>query len=123
MASFQPPAYQAQDWRAPVSRSPIVGIVWLGTSCSAAVVDGCGAFTVNAVLTTYPSGVTAPSLIRPPLASSCATMVDGALGNTGDAAATSQMWLRNEPPKAAWKKLSARVYFLASAAMGRPSVW
>jgi hypothetical protein len=30
-----------------------------------------------------------------------------AFGHTGDAAATSHWWLRNEPPNAAWKKRSA----------------
>jgi hypothetical protein len=35
----------------------------------------------------------------------------GAFGYTGAAAATRNWWLRNDPPKAAWKKLSARVYF------------
>ena len=31
----------------------------------------------------------------------------GAPGQTGDAAAISHWWFRNEPPKADWKKSSA----------------
>ena len=30
---------------------------------------------------------------------------------TGEAAAISHWWFRNEPPKAAWKKLSRIAYF------------
>ena len=33
-----------------------------------------------------------------------------ALGQVGVAAATSHWWLRNEPPKAPWKKSSAIAY-------------
>ena len=32
-------------------------------------------------------------------------------GSTGEAAAISHWWFRNEPPNAAWKKLSAIAYF------------
>jgi hypothetical protein len=33
------------------------------------------------------------------------------------------MWLRNDPPKAPWKKLSQSVLRVASAASGRFAVW
>src|ERR1700739_1520624 len=46
-----------------------------------------------------------------PSVSRTACMDPGAFGHTGAAAATRNWWLRNDPPKAAWKKLSARVYF------------
>src|SRR6266852_3529924 len=108
-ASFQPPAYQAQEIPFSDNRSPMVANVWFGTSDAAGTVEGCGAFTEKAVLTAWPSGVTNPSLTRAPLASSCATALAGAPGNVGVCAAISQKWLRNEPPNAAWKKLSHSV--------------
>src|SRR2546425_7196866 len=63
-ASFQPPAYHAQEMPFSDNRSPIVGNVWFGTSRAAGTVEGCGAFTEKAVFTAYPSGVTKPSLTR-----------------------------------------------------------
>jgi len=75
------------------------------------------------VLTTKPSGVTAPSVTIAPPVSRTAFMAVGAAENSGTAAEISQMWLRNEPPKAPWKKWSHSVYCWASAAMGKPEVW
>ena len=50
-ASFQPPAYQAHETPAALSRSPIVGSVRLGTRWRGSeICAGCGVFTVNAVL-------------------------------------------------------------------------
>ena len=53
-----------------------------------------------------------------PLASSCATFLAGAFGHCGVQAQISHMWLRNEPPNAEWKKLSAMVYCWASLPSG-----
>src|SRR5207249_4272627 len=114
-ASFQPPEYQTQSTFLSVSRSPIVGFVWFGTSCSAGVVAGCGVLTEYDVLTAKPSGVTNPSLTGKPVAGSrsrrpvpaspsLATTLAGALGNVGVAAAMSHWWFKNDPPNAPWKK-------------------
>src|SRR5579859_8014859 len=111
-ALFHPPEYQAQSMFLSESLSPIVGIVWFGTSCSAGAVAGCGVFTEYEVLTANPSGVTKPSLSGNPVAGSrsrspvpaspsFAITPAGALGNVGEAAAMSQMWFKNEPPNAA----------------------
>ncbi len=53
-----------------------------------------------------------------PLASSTETIDAGAFGNIGVHAQMSQIWLRNEPPNAPMKKLSASVYWRASAHSG-----
>jgi hypothetical protein len=45
-----------------------------------------------------------------PWASTLATKLLGAFSYRGLQAQISQKWLRKEPPKAAWKKLSASVY-------------
>jgi hypothetical protein len=89
-AAFQPPEYQTQSTLLSDRRSPIVGFVWFGTSCSAGVVAGCGVLTEYDVLTAKPSGVTNPSPTGTPLESrskrpvpasaASATTVPGALG-------------------------------------------
>jgi hypothetical protein len=45
-----------------------------------------------------------------PPSSSWARIDAGASRNSGVHAQTSQKWLRNDPPNAAWKKWSASVY-------------
>src|SRR5258708_38403334 len=108
-ASFQPPAYHAQEIPLPDRRSPIVAKVWLGNSRFAGTVAGCGALTLKAVFTAKWSEVTKPSFTILPLASNVMIALVGAVGNTGVRAAISQTWFRNEPPNAAWKKLSHSV--------------
>src|SRR5260221_13094123 len=93
------------------------------------------------VFTAKPSGVSALSLTylgapRSALAGESAASVSvtpsaftaemrvlaglaAASGYTGVHAHTSQKWLRNEPPKAPMKKLSASVYCWASLSSGR----
>src|SRR4051812_25551558 len=48
-----------------------------------------------------------------------------ALGYCGAQAQIRYWWFRNEPPKAAWKKLSANTYFCANLynAVDEPSKW
>ena len=88
----------------------MVGMVSGGISRLASfTVEGWGAFTVKTVNTTQPSGVTAPSLTRFPFSSNTARMAGGALSKRGVHAQISQKWFSNEPPNAAWKKLSASV--------------
>src|SRR5689334_11082475 len=119
MASFQPPEYQAQEIPLSLSRSPMVGAVCSGTRFRVLVMlAGCGLLTVNEVLTTEPSGKTLPSLTMTPFASTWATCAVGALGHTGVQAQISHWWFRNEPPKAAWKLLSAMTYCWASRPSG-----
>src|SRR4051812_21820981 len=108
-----PPAYHFHDTPTESSRLPICGIVCAGSSTAGLVSDGACRKIERVVLTAKPSGVTEPSVMTLPLASSTALAVAGAVGNTGEQAQTSQKWLRNEPPKAAWKKLSASVYCCA----------
>src|SRR5262249_1367343 len=113
---FQPPAYHAHVTPAPVRRSPIVGIVWLGTRWSAAVVLGWGGFTVKEGLTTAPSGGTFLSCMwAGSSGNGIETASAGAFGQLGTQAQIRKKWLRNEPPNAAWKKLSSTVYCLASS--------
>src|SRR5215831_970162 len=119
IASFQPPAYQAQLTFLSFRRSPMLGRPWLGSSEAAAVVAGCGWLTLNVVLTAKPSGVTEPSWVMTPLASSLATALAGALKNDGAQAQIRKKWLRNDPPNAAWKKLSSITYCCASLPSGR----
>ena len=104
-----------------MSRSPMVGNVWFGRRSDGSVtVGGCGLLTVYAVPTTKPSGVTFASLISgDPFSSSFATTLSGASGQTGVHAQASHMAFRNDPPNAAWKKLSAIVYCWASWPSGR----
>src|SRR2546423_1287394 len=90
-ASFHPPAYHAQLIPFSDKRSPMVANVWLGTSRLTGRFAGCGEFTLNAVLTAYPSGVTNPSVRMLPLESTFATTAGGAAGKTGVRAAISQM--------------------------------
>jgi len=91
---------------------------WSGVSYEA----GCGELTVNAVLTTCPSGVMYPSRRSDPPAPSCATFAAGIgaceVSQRGAQAQTRNMWLRKEPPKAEWKKLSASTYLRASSPSG-----
>jgi hypothetical protein len=83
----------------------------------------CSGIVGGTVLTTkQPSTVTAPSARRFPSASMIGNTPDGALSQTGAAAATRTWWLRNEPPKAEEKKRSHRVNSRASAASGSPAV-
>src|SRR5207249_9541197 len=112
------PAYQSQLSFLSLRRSPMVGRLWLERREAAAAVAGCGALTLKLVLTANPSGVTAPSWVITPFASSLATELAGAFRNEGEQAQTSQMWLRNEPPNAAWKKLSCMTYCCASLPSG-----
>src|SRR6187455_2096491 len=135
-AALQPPAYHAQDTPFADSVSPTVLSVCGGTGdfagsarSSAAPAAGAmpeGWYQGCEVLTAYPSGVTWPSKIcigpsstdagdagrrlTRPFSSSCARIDAGASRNSGVHAQTSQKWLRNEPPYAAWKKRSASVY-------------
>ena len=76
------------------AKSPVDGFFRLterGTSVGRDVFAGCGVLTVNAVLTTKPSGVTEPSWIMYPRPSSCAFIDDGAFGNRGACSATKKM--------------------------------
>src|SRR5215472_135481 len=54
-----------------------------------------------------------------PSVSRTACMPARAFGYTGAAAEIRNWWLRNDPPNAAWKKLSARVYCCASTPSGK----
>src|SRR5207237_10140095 len=100
---------------------PMGGTVGVGRSSVGSVrVGGGGRLTVYAVPTTKPSGVTFASLISgDPFSSSFATTLSGASGQTGVHAQASHMALRNDPPNAAWKKLSAIVYCWASWPSGK----
>src|SRR5690348_8252640 len=119
MASFQPPEYQAQEIPLSLNRSPMVGAVCSGTRFIVLVMlAGCGLLMVKEVLTTEPSGRTLPSLTITPFASTWATCEAGALGQTGVQAQISHWWFRKEPPKAAWKSLSAITYCWASLPSG-----
>src|SRR5260370_16359395 len=109
-ASFQPPAYHAQEIPLPDRRSPIVAKVWLGNSRFAGTVAGCGALTLKAVFTAKWSEVTNPSFTMLPLASNVMIELVDAVGNTGGRAAISQTWFRNNPPHAPRHKLSPIVH-------------
>src|SRR5207244_5728936 len=108
MASFQPPEYHTQLTFFADSRSPIVGWSRGGRSCFPVTFAGCGVCAVYAVFTTYPVGVTSPSLVSAPLGSGTAIRSAGAPpGLGGPHSPGSQMWLRNDPANAHWKNLSA----------------
>src|SRR5205823_14720867 len=114
MASSQPPEYHAQSTPFAVRRSPMVGFVSDGRRSAAAVVLGCGAFTVYVVFTTNPPGVRSPSFARRPSDSTLATRAFGASDDAGVQTQASHMSMTNEPPTAAWKKWSVSVYCAAS---------
>src|ERR1700722_266095 len=105
-AAFQPPAYQAQSMPAAERLSPMVGIVWLGTSWLAGVVAGCGELTEKTVPTTYPSGVSGPFSEAPesgfvsgtPASLSTALSESGALGKTAMEAEIKKIWFWIDPP-------------------------
>src|SRR5262249_38693589 len=78
-------------------------------------------FAEKVVLTAY-----LPSMVRLPSLRDCVAgfQLDRKPAgidwfHCGAAAATRNWWLRNEPPKAAWKKLSSSVYCAASCPSGR----
>src|SRR3954463_8350102 len=83
-ASLQPPAYQAQDTPAASRRSPMCGIVWMGTRWSAGTLLANGVIIGWAVFTTKPSGRTALSSMNPGASGiGAAIRSAGAFGQTG----------------------------------------
>ena len=87
----------------------MVGIVCGGSSARGSAPGVWGDWRGSMSFTASPRGVIAPSRSMFPQASSSATRLPGASSYRGVQAQTSQKWFRNEPPKAAWKKRSAKV--------------
>ena len=81
-----------------LSRSPMVTLVKGGTSWSLGVLAGCGPIELYAVLTRYPSGVTAPFCSTLPSGASLIRTTAGAFGHCGAAAPMRKKWFSSEPP-------------------------